>query len=393
MADPPARAAAGVAVRILHLNTERTWRGGEQQSLWLAAGLRDLGDSSEVACQPGSPLAERARKAGLVVHEILMRGEWDTSAAGALRRLFRERRPELVHMHTSHAHTLGGLAARGRGGPLTAVSRRVDFSIYRNFLRLSWFKYRLLGDRFIAISRAVRAVLLRDGIPADRIEVVPSGIDTARLDAARRRDLRDDLGLPPGTPLVGDVAAFGWHKAQEVLVEATPLLLESVPDAHVVLLGDGECRPRVEEVARRLGLLGNRVHFLGFRDDVPEVMGSLDLFVMSSVMEGLCTSALDAQAVGVPVVASAVGGLVEAVADGETGLLVPPRDPPALAAAMARVLREPDLRARLAGAGRRRVRERFSVKAMVEGTRSVYGRMLRGEPVAADPPPPPGGRP
>ncbi len=370
-------------MRVLHLNTERTWRGGEQQTLWLATGLRDAGDASEVACPPGSPLAQRARAAGLPVHEILMRGEWDAAAVGALRRLFRERRPEVVHMHTSHAHTLGCLAARGKGGPRTAVSRRVDFSIYRNFLRLSWLKYRLLGHRFVAISRAVREVLLRDGIPADRIEVVPSGIDTARLDGARRKDLRLDLGLPPGTPLVGDVAAFGWHKAQEVLVEATPLLLREVPDAHVALIGDGECRPRVEALARRLGLLGRRVHFLGFRDDVPDVLGSLDLFVMCSVMEGLCTSALDAQAVGVPVVASAVGGLPEAVADGETGLLVPPRDPPALAAAMARILRDRGLRERLSAGGRRRVRERFSVKAMVEGTRSVYGRLLRGEAVAA----------
>jgi glycosyltransferase involved in cell wall biosynthesis len=368
-------------VRILHVNTERTWRGGEQQTLWLATGLRDLGEESEVVAQPGSPLAARARAAGLRVHEIGMGGEWDLGAAAAIRRLYRDRDPDVAHMHTSHAHTLGCLARVGRARPLTAVSRRVDFSIYRNFLRASWLKYRLLGDRYVAISRAVKGVLVKDGIPSDRIEVVPSGVDVARLDGAERKDLRALLGLPPGTPLVGDVAAFGWHKAQEVLVEATPLLLRDVPDAHVVFVGDGECRARVEEAARRLGNPGTRVHFTGFRDDVPEVLASLDVFVMCSVLEGLCTSALDAQAVGVPVVASAVGGLVEAVADGETGLLVPPRDPDALAAAVARVLRDPALRRRLGDAGRVRVREGFSVKSMVDGTRSVYGRMLRREPV------------
>jgi glycosyltransferase involved in cell wall biosynthesis len=369
-------------VKVLHVNTERTWRGGEQQTLWLAAGLRDLGEVSEVVAQPGSPLAERARAAGLAVHEVRMRGEWDLGAVAAIRRLYRERDPDVVHMHTSHAHTLGCLARVGRERPRTAVSRRVDFSIYRNFLRTSWFKYRLLGDRFVAISRAVRDVLVKDGIPPDRIEVVASGVDVARLEGARRKDLREELGLPPGTPLVGDVAAFGWHKAQEVLVAATPLLLREVPDAVVVLLGDGECRPAVEARARELGLLGDRVRFLGFRDDVPEVLGSLDVFVMCSILEGLCTSALDAQAVGVPVVASAVGGLVEAVADGETGILVPARDPPALAAAVARLLRDPGLRRRQGEAGRARVRERFSVGAMVSGTRAAYGRLLRGEPVA-----------
>ena len=372
-------------MRVLHLNTERTWRGGEQQNLWLAAGLRDLGEESEVVAQPGSPLAERARALGLPVHEVAMRGEWDFGAVGELRRLFEERRPDLVHMHTSHAHTLGCLAARRprsrTGRPLLAVSRRVDFSIYRNFLRTSWLKYRFLGDRYIAISRAVRDVLVKDGIPGDRIEVVWSGVDAHRMERAARKDLRGELGLPPGTPLVGDVAAFGWHKAQEVLVEAWPLLLAEVPGAHLVLIGDGECRPAVEALARRLGPSGSSVHFLGFRDDVPEVMGSLDLFVMPSILEGLCTSALDAQAAGVPVVASAGGGLVEAVADGRTGLLVPPRAPPALAAALARILRDRDLRERFSAAGRVHVRERFSVKAMVEGSRSVYGRMLRGEPV------------
>lgn len=391
-------------MRILHVNTERTWRGGEQQNLWLARGLRDGGDESEVVAPPGSPLAERARAEGLTVHGIPMRGEADPVAMMRLRALFRDRRPDVVHMHTSHAHTLACMAALGlRHGPKTVISRRVDFSIFRNWMKLSRFKYRWLGDRYVAISGAIRDVMVRDGIPADRIEVVWSGVDADRIEGAPRRDLRDILRLPPGTPLVGDVAAFGWHKAQEVLVDAVPGILAAVPDAHVVLVGDGKCRPFVEERARALGAAGERVHFTGFRDDVSEVLSSLDVFVMCSVLEGLCTSALDAQAAGVPVVASAVGGLVEAVSHGETGLLVPPRDPSALAAAVVRMLRERDVAEAFGAAGRRRVRERFSVEAMVSGNREVYGRLLRGEPVAPPPIPPaavpagdplpPGGRP
>lgn len=387
-------------MKILHLNTERTWRGGEQQNLWLARGLHDLGDASEVVAPPGSPLAQRARDAGLVVHEISMRGEADVVAIARLRRLYRARRPDVVHMHTSHAHTLGCLAATGmRGGPRTVISRRVDFSIFRNALRLSRFKYRWLGDRYIAISAAIRAAMIRDGIPADRIEVVWSGVDASRIADPPTVDLRTSLGLPPGTPLVGDVAAFGWHKAQEVLVDAVPAILQAVPDAHVAFIGDGKCLDAVRERARALGPAGQRVHFAGFRDDVPEVMGSLDVFVMCSVLEGLCTSALDAQAAGVPVVASAVGGLVEAVADGETGLLVPPRDPPALAAAVVRLLTDSALTEAFSRAGRRRVRERFSVEAMVRGNRACYERLLRDEPpapvahVPATPPPGDANRP
>jgi glycosyltransferase involved in cell wall biosynthesis len=255
------------------------------------------------------------------------------------------------------------------------VSRRVDFTIYRNALRLSWFKYRFGVDRYVAISRGVREQMVKDGIPAGRIRVVHSGIDLARFDRVAPADWSAVLGLPKDAKVVLDVAAFGWHKAQEILVRATPRILAAVPGARVVLVGDGECLPRVKEEIRALGL-EREVVLAGFRDDVPSLLAACDCFVMCSVLEGLCTSLLDALALRRAAVGSAVGGIPEVLIDGRTGLLVPPREPDALAAAVVRVLTDPDLARRLGEEGRRHVVAGFTIDAMVEGNLAVYRELL-----------------
>jgi len=363
-------------LKVLHLNTERTWRGGEQQTLHLAAGLGDRGHESQVLAQPGRELARRARERGLVVRELSMRGEWDLPAAFRLRRLLRRERYDVLHMHTSHAHTLGVLA--GAGLPARrVVSRRVDFSIYRNRLRLSRFKYRHGVHRYVAISEAVRAVLVRDGIPASSISIVPSGIDATRFPAAEPPGLRAGLGLPAGAPVVLNVAHMAWHKAQEDLIRALPAVLRAVPDAVLVIAGDGERRGLLESEARRLGV-ERAVRMPGFRTDVPELLALCDVFALSSVMEGLCTSILDALSSRKAVVAPRAGGIPEIVRDGVEGLLVPPGDPEALGGAIARLLRDPELRRALGARGPTRVAERFTVDRMVEGTLRVYEELLQG---------------
>lgn len=369
------------ALRVLHMDTEKGWRGGEQQALYLATGLAKRGVENLCVGQPGLPYVERAAAAGLAVAEIRTRGEGDLPGIMKLRRLFREWRPDIVHMHTSHAHTLGVLALAFGAPGKAVVSRRVDFSIYRNFLRTSWFKYRFGVDRYVAISHGIKRQMVKDGIPADRIEVVHSGVDPARFAGVEPHDFHAEWELPPGAPIIGDVAAFGWHKAQEVLVRATPKILERHPEARVFLIGDGECRPAVAAEAERLGV-ADRIIFTGFRTDVPSLIRGMDCFVMCSVLEGLCTSLIDALALGCPAVGSAVGGIPEVLVDGETGLTVPPRDPDALAAAVSRVLSEPDLRAGLIERGRRHMQEKFTVDTMVDGNLSVYERLLGRESAA-----------
>ena len=364
-------------MRVLHIDTEKGWRGGEQQALYLAQGLARRGVKNLCVGQPGLPYLDRCADNGIEVAPVRTRGEADPRAIVKLRRIFKSWRPDIIHMHTSHAHTLGVLAARSAGVGRTVVSRRVDFTIYRNALRLSWLKYRFGVDRYVAISRGVCAQMVKDGIPAAKISIVHSGIDLARFEGVKPHDYHAEFGLPPGAPVILDVAAFGWHKAQEYLVRAAPAIVAQVPEARIFLVGEGECLPRIRDEAQRLGL-GGRIIFTGFRTDVPSLLAGSDVFVMCSVLEGLCTSLLDALALKRPCVGSAVGGIPEVLTDEETGLTVPPRDPGALAAAVLRLLRDRTLAARLAQAGRRRVEEKFTVDAMVEGTLAVYAELLGG---------------
>ncbi len=368
-------------LRVLHLNTEPTWRGGEQQLLYLLDGLAARGVPSRLVAQPGKPMAARAAAHGHAVTALRMRGEADLVAVLRLAALLRRGRYTIVHAHTSHAHTLSAVAAALLGPsrrPRVVVTRRVDFSIYRrSFFGLNHLKYLHGVDQYVTVSEAIRQVLVRDGVPAHRIECVHSRIDVGRIDAAeeRREALRAELEVPQGHALVGNVAALADHKGQRYLIEAAPAVLAACPRTTFAVVGEGELRDELHALARRVGVR-ERFRFTGFRADVPSLLKAFDLFVMPSHMEGLGTSVLDAMAAGLPVVGTAAGGMPEAIVDGETGVVCPPRDAPALAAAVVRLLQDRDLARRMGEAGRRRVVSRFSSDAMVEGTLGVYRRLL-----------------
>lgn len=373
-------------LRTIHLNTERTWRGGEQLTLSLAQGLAERGHAADIVAQPGSPMAERARAAGLAVHEVKMRSEVDVLAVLALRRAFRTGGGyDVLHFHTPHSVTLGGAAAIGArtpdgGRPVRLVNKRTDFSIFRNsFLGLNKIKYLGLVDAIIADSKKIEDVLIADGLPRDRIRMVYEGVDLRRLAGASGARIRAGLDLPEGAEVVGNVAHFAPHKAHEDLVRAVPAVLAARPNAVFVLVGQGELLEPMKALARELGV-ERAIRFTGFRSDVPDLLALFELFVISSREEGLCTSIIDAMAVGTPVVATRAGGIPELVLDGETGLLADVAAPASLAAAIVRALSDrPAAKARAEAAGRR-ARELFSADAMTEGTLAVYRELLARRP-------------
>jgi glycosyltransferase involved in cell wall biosynthesis len=296
-----------------------------------------------------------------------------------LARVLRDEKPDVVHAHDPHATAAAVLAARLGGRPRVVASRRVPLRLRG---ALSRRKY-LACDRLIPVSRAVTHRLIEDGLPFDRLTLIYEGVPD-RLSPAEPREVLEGLGVPPGSPVIGNVAALTEHKDHETLLRAMPRVLAAVPGARLVIVGEGKLRRRLESLARERGL-GGRCVFTGFREDVDRLLPGFSLLCLTSRLEGLGTSLLDAMCFSRPIVAAATGGIPEAVRHGETGLLVPVGDPSALAVALVALLRDEGRRERMGRAGRRRFEQTFTAGRMVEETLRVYeqvcGSLAVSEPV------------
>jgi glycosyltransferase involved in cell wall biosynthesis len=359
----------------VHVSTPRTWRGGEQQLIYLAEQLRARGVDQIVLCPAGSELARVCADRDLPHAIAPRRLSVDPLFARALARVARG--AAVVHAHDPHALTAAAIAASlfGLAAPIV-VHRRVDFPIGRG--RFSRWKYdHPRVHRIVCVSRAIAEIVRPDVRGPSRLRVVHDGIDPARFAGARPDGrLRRDLGFPAGVPLVGNVAALAGHKDYFTFVDTAARLLADGVDARFVAIGDGALREAIAAHIRRLGLEG-RVVLAGFRSDVPTILPELDVFLFTSKEEGLGSSILDAYACRVPVVATAAGGVPEILADGETGLLAPVRDAAALAERVRRVLAEPALRRRLVEGGARHLAE-FGVDRMAERTLAIYREVAAG---------------
>jgi glycosyltransferase involved in cell wall biosynthesis len=359
----------------LHVDTARTWRGGQNQVLLTVNGLRGIGERATLVAHPDGELRRRVVE-GLDLIPLAPRTEMDLSAAWKFSRLLKRLRPDIVHAHDPHGIAMASLAlslggASGAGAPALVAARRVDFHLKGN--SFSRWKYRQV-DCFIAASEAIRQMLVADGVPADRTVTVHEGIDVEHVLAAPAVNVHEAFWLPHHAPVVGNVAALVPHKGQRYLVDAAHLVVQEIPDARFVILGEGELRDHLEKQVREHHL-EKHVLLPGFRTDVLGCLKGFDLFVMSSVTEGLGTSLLDAMACSRPIVATRAGGIPEIVEDGVNGLLVPPRDAASLAKAIVRALQDDRLRQRLGEAGFDRVRARFTVERMVEATAAIYARV------------------
>ena len=254
-------------MKILHINTEKTWRGGEQQTLYLIRSLINQHITCHLVCQTDSPMARKASEAGIEVFPLAMRGEFDIPASLRIRELIGREGYDILHAHTSHAHSLAFFASLGRN-PCRLVTRRVDFSIIRNrFLPVNGIKYRFMADFYIAISHKIKQVMVNDGIAADRIFVVHSGIDLQRFDGMDGQHLMDEFDLKSGSPVVINVAHLAGHKGQKYLVRAIPHVLETIPDARFFIVGKGELMSELKTLAAALDI-GRALTFTGFRKDV-----------------------------------------------------------------------------------------------------------------------------
>lgn len=362
------------ALRILMTDSERTWRGGQGQVLLLMRGLAELGQHVTLAAPEKGALYQRS--AVLPITRVPWRGTSSVRSVLQLRKIIAEGGFDIVHSHASRAHgvtAVANLKLRAKH----VVSRRVDFEVARG----PWGRWKYLrgADAYIAISDGVRAVLERGGVPAGAVTVAPSGIDLEKLSRVRDPEyLREEFKLAPGVPVIVNVAALAPHKAQDVLLDALSLL-RATHEFRCFVVGEGGLRAELEAKASSLSLA---VAFTGFREDALEFIRLADVFVMSSRLEGLGTSIMDAQALGAPVVATRTGGIPEIVEDGVTGLLAEPGNSHALADALARMLRDTELR----DSCRRQAQlqsSRYDYRRTVYKTLDVYRRLCHVEPPLA----------
>lgn len=355
---------------VVHVNTERGWGGGEVQTCYLVRGLAAVGIRNLVVVQPGSELAARLPASKTSMITLPMRGECDALAVLRLTRLLRRVRPSVLHLHTSHAHTLGWLAGRLAGIASIVVTRRMDRPI-RGYP--SQLKYRHV-DHIVAISRAVHKRLIDAGLPLNTLSLIQSGVDFPPSPPG------PDLRSTYGPPLIGTVATLNRHKGHACVLQAMRIVARRYPRARLLIAGTGPCECHYRALAHSLGI-ARQVVFTGFQRDVPRLLRALDVFVHASENEGLGVALLEAGYHGLPMVATNTGGIPEIVRDGVTGLIVPPGDFNALAAKVLHLLDNPPRARELGNNAQAVVRREFSVARMVESYCRLYESLVARQPV------------
>lgn len=356
-----------MALRVLHVDSGREWRGGQRQVYLLARGLREAGDEPLVAAYPDAPLIRRLRSAGVAASPVRMRADWDFVAARRMRALIRTWKPNLVHAHDARAHAIALAALFGRRHIPLVVTRRVTF------IPKGRLKYGSRVARFIAISNAVRDALRAGGVAMGHIDVVYSGVPTPAVQ--RARDWRAERTWTPDQVVLGVVGAMTSEKGIHLLAEISNAVRPDVAGrVRLVLLGGKAAG------ADTIGRF--EAYRAGFVDDPHAAMAGLDVLLHPSSAEGLGTALIDAMALRVPPIAFSVGGIPELVIDGQVGLLAPAGDTQAFARAIERLVTDRAQRESLAGAGPSRA-ALFGVERMIVGNTDVYAKVLaRNTPVA-----------
>lgn len=359
-------------MKILHIDTRPDWRGGQQQILLTMRGLRQLGHDAQLLTRSGSPLNQRAVAEKFAVHTFSPRFA-RLQAVLCLKEILHQQSVDVIHAHDPHALSAAWFARAHRRSALV-VSRRVAYPLSRTWPGLS--RYRS-AHRIIAVSKFVANSVLASGINAQHIGVVYDGVELpALVTSEERRIARQKWSISDSTKLIGCVGYLLPEKGQESLVRAMKTVIAEFPDCKLLLAGDGPMRSRLNALTRELAL-SNDVIFAGFVADIEAVYRALDIFVFSSVAEPLGSSLLAAMAHGLPAVAVVGGGVPEIIEDRRDGILVNAPDAAGIAAAVCKLLRNPQLANQLAASARETISCRFTTALLAQNTFREYEIALK----------------
>jgi glycosyltransferase involved in cell wall biosynthesis len=369
---PPVTAWSG-ALNVVLVSTQRSWYGGEEQARLLALGLRRRGHRCSILARRGGAFARRMADEGFEVSLFGGNGR-SLPSLWRIRRFLRRTRPDVLHFNDPHALSSAGVASSGLGIRARIAARRVGFDV--QFAA----RYRGLCDRVVCVSHEVARVCRQSRIPTRLLRVVNDGVDPARVRSGDRQRGRRSLGLTDEQFLLLTVAKLTDCKGHRFLLRALPTVLQSRAEICVALVGDGKLSGELKAEAEQLGI-ETRVRFLGYRDDVPDLIQAADLFVFPSHMEGLGSTLIDAMLAGRAIVTTTAGGIPDLTGsdDGDAepvAWTVPPRDPEALAEAIRDAFESPEKRALFEQRARQRAEQRFTADQMIESTLCVYRELL-----------------
>jgi len=357
-------------MKILHISSEKQgWSGGAEQMFALSCGMRDRGHTVIVGCPTGSSIEEKAVTAGFNAIVLPMFNDIDFYSAIKLAFFCRRSGIDIVHAQHPRAHAVALLSSYFTRMPPLVVTRRVSFPIENNF-PARWKYINSKIKKFICVANAVKRELEKFGVPADKLEVIYSGVNIKKFHPGERK------GESFNAPVVGSVANFSHWKGQSVFLESSRIIRNKKPECCFLLAGRDTDSEKVKNLVNKHGI-AEKTALLGFKNNVPEVMSNLTIFVCSSTgAEGLSGTLREAMAMGLPVVATDVGGNREIVKHMETGMLVPPRDPGAIAEAVIFLLDHSQDAKAMGERGRSLVSENFTTDMMVERTEKVYKKIV-----------------
>lgn len=373
-----------VKAKILYVIDNIEFGGGERVLAQLAEALRDRYEIS-FACEPGGSLGERLRRMGVRIHPLDFRRQVSLARIACLMTIIKEEGIHLVHSMGARADFSARIAGRLAGAPVivSTIAMLVEgydvSSLKRAVYRVGDRMSERLCDGFIAVSAAISKILVENHrIPEEKVVTIHnSGVELNIVEHGSHDELalRRELGLDPKGPIVGTIGRLVYQKAQHVFLHAAAHVVQAVPNAQFLIVGEGPLRPDLDRLSRELDLQTCR--FLGFRQDIPRILSLMDVFALSSILEGFPQVLLEAMAAARPVVATQIDGVTEVVQHDVTGLLVPPQEPVALASAITSLLQDQGMAHRLAKAGRKLVEERFAVSRIVAEVDQFYSTLLK----------------
>lgn len=360
-------------LRILHTEWSDGWGGQERRIMSDLVGMTNRGHRVFLVTRPRCRIGEEARLAGIPVFYLPMRRILDLASAVRLAAILRRERIEVVNTHSGVDSWIGGFAAKLAGTPVLIRTRHLHLPLKRSWLNFIHY----FPDRIVACGESTRNLLVQEcGFPDDKVISIPTGIDFSGFIPLRSRaQVRAELGLPQEAFVILMAGIIRSVKRHEVALRAMAQLSARIGSPYLVLAGDGPLTESMKRLAEEIGI-AERVLFLGYRNDIADLMGAADCLLLTSRSEGVPQAVTQALGIGLPVVATAVGGVPELVHDRRTGLLVPAEDVAAIADALEYLFLHPEEAKELARQGREHARSHYSLEAMLERTEREYQTLL-----------------